>query len=132
MQPGAYISREQSVSCIISDSSQMRTEDWPYNGKYDGWWGHDTLPKLNYEESVKLGELYFAYRDANGCRRRTMWMAGDWMWQRISDDSNEYNHQFWKKFREVVKECESRCDYSGRALRRSEQNGSEAMSGIRL
>ena len=21
---------------------------------YDGWWGHDTLPKLNYEDSPKL------------------------------------------------------------------------------
>ena len=22
---------------------------WPYNKDYDGWWGHETLPKLNYE-----------------------------------------------------------------------------------
>ena len=29
---------------------------WPYNGSYDGWWGHDTLPKLNYEGSDKLVE----------------------------------------------------------------------------
>ena len=28
---------------------------WPYNPTYDGWWTHDTLPKLNYEGS---GELY--------------------------------------------------------------------------
>ncbi len=27
---------------------------WPYNSHYDGWWGHDTLPKLNYEESLQL------------------------------------------------------------------------------
>lgn len=29
---------------------------WPYNGTYNGWWGHDTLPKLNYEGSKKLEE----------------------------------------------------------------------------
>ena len=27
---------------------------WPYNFHYNGWWGHDTLPKLNYEESKEL------------------------------------------------------------------------------
>ena len=27
---------------------------WPNNSAYDGWWGHDTLPKLNYENSQKL------------------------------------------------------------------------------
>ena len=30
--------------------------DWPENGSYDGWWGHDTLPKLNYEQSPELCE----------------------------------------------------------------------------
>ncbi len=30
--------------------------EWPYNTFYDGWWGHDTLPKLNYEESPDLEE----------------------------------------------------------------------------
>ena len=27
---------------------------WPYNKNYEGWWGHDTLPKLNYEGSKEL------------------------------------------------------------------------------
>ena len=31
---------------------------WPYNRTYDGWWGHDTLPKLNYENSEKIGGIY--------------------------------------------------------------------------
>ena len=28
----------------------------PYNELYDGWWGHDTLPKMNYEDSPTLME----------------------------------------------------------------------------
>ena len=28
----------------------------PDNNSYDGWWGHDTLPKLNYEGSKELEE----------------------------------------------------------------------------
>ena len=40
--------------------------DWPYNEHYDGWWGHDTLPKLNYEDSAEVGELYFIYREEMG------------------------------------------------------------------
>ena len=27
---------------------------WPDNDFYEGWWGHNTLPKLNYEGSEKL------------------------------------------------------------------------------
>ncbi len=33
-----------------------KDDAWPCNDSYDGWWGHDTLPKLNYEESPKLYE----------------------------------------------------------------------------
>ncbi|MCQ5258555.1 alpha-glycosidase, partial [Mediterraneibacter faecis] len=31
-----------------------RNDLWPYNGTYDGWWGDDTLPKLDYEDSPEL------------------------------------------------------------------------------
>ena len=27
---------------------------WPDNGSYEGWWDHNTLPKLNYEDSGQL------------------------------------------------------------------------------
>lgn len=43
---------------------------WPYNRTYDGWWGHDTLPKLNYEGSDKLVE-YILNVAKNGCLRLT-------------------------------------------------------------
>lgn len=29
-------------------------EAWPDNGSYEGWWGFETLPKLNYEGSQEL------------------------------------------------------------------------------
>ena len=99
--PGAYISRESPYHDYFRFFSDEE-KDWPYNGKYDGWWGHDTLPKLNYEESVKL-ENY----NLNMGRK---WVSppynvDGWRLDVAADlgRSNEYNHQFWKKFREVVK-----------------------------
>lgn len=99
--PGAYISRESPYHDYFRFFSDEE-KDWPYNGKYDGWWGHDSLPKLNYEESVKL-ENYIL----NTGRK---WVSppynvDGWRLDVAADlgRSNEYNHQFWKKFREVVK-----------------------------
>lgn len=99
--PGAYISRESPYHDYFRFFSDEE-KDWPYNGKYDGWWGHGTLPKLNYEESVKL-ENYIL----NTGRK---WVSppynvDGWRLDVAADlgRSNEYNHQFWKKFREVVK-----------------------------
>ena len=99
--PGAYISRESPYHDYFRFFSDEE-KDWPYNGKYDGWWGHDTLPKLNYEESVQL-ENYIL----NTGRK---WVSppynvDGWRLDVAADlgRSNEYNHQFWKKFREVVK-----------------------------
>ena len=101
--PGAYISRESPYHDYFRFFSDEE-KDWPYNGKYDGWWGHDTLPKLNYEESVKL-ENYIL----NTGRK---WVSppynvDGWRLDVAADlgRSNEYNHQFWKKFREVVKKA---------------------------
>ncbi len=42
----------------IPQHSLFREDTWPYNVNCDGWWGHDTLPKLNYEESPKLYAEY--------------------------------------------------------------------------
>ena len=99
--PGAYISRESPYHDYFRFFSDEE-KDWPYNGKYDGWWGHDTLPKLNYEESVKL-ENYIL----NTGRKwvSSPYNVDGWRLDVAADlgRSNEYNHQFWKKFREVVK-----------------------------
>ena len=51
---------------LIVAFSNFIQRKWPYNKDYDGWWGHDTLPKLNYEESESLCELYSENRTEVG------------------------------------------------------------------
>ena len=75
---------------------------WPDNTHYDSWWGNDTLPKLNYEGSERL-ERYI-----HGVARK--WVASPycidgWRLDVAADLGHtlEYNHKFWKEFREAVK-----------------------------
>lgn len=77
---------------------------WPYNEAYDGWWGHDTLPKLNYEESPKLFEYIM--------RIAKKWVSppfncDGWRLDVAADlgRSMDYNHYFWKEFRKAVKDA---------------------------
>ena len=51
-EKGAFVSKDSPYRTFF----KFREDTWPYNVNYDGWWGHDTLPKLNYEESPKLYE----------------------------------------------------------------------------
>lgn len=46
------------------------SNQWPDNNSYDGWWGNDTLPKLNYEEADTL-EQYILGIGKNGYPSRT-------------------------------------------------------------
>ena len=77
-------------------------EGWPENDSFEGWWDHKTLPKLNYEGSEKLQEeiLRIAKKwiskpyDADGWR---LDVAAD------LGHSPDFNHSFWKKFRDSVK-----------------------------
>ena len=77
---------------------------WPYNDDYDGWWGHKTLPKLNYEESRQLYDYIL-----NVGRKWVSppYNADGWRLDVAADlgCSNEYNHMFWKRFRKEVKEA---------------------------
>lgn len=77
---------------------------WPYNGSYDGWWGHDTLPKLNYEKSRNLFDYVM--------RIAAKWVsppynADGWRLDVAADlgHSPEYNHYFWQEFRKAVREA---------------------------
>lgn len=101
--PGAYVSADSPYRSYFRFFQEER-ERWPYNGSYDGWWGHDTLPKLNYEDSPELEAYIFEIAKK--------WMsppynADGWRLDVAADlgRSNEYNHEFWKKFRKVVKEA---------------------------
>ncbi|SFR71749.1 alpha-glucosidase [Anaeromicropila populeti] len=99
-EKGAYVSKDSPYCSFF----KFYGEQWPYNGKYDGWWGHDTLPKLNYEDSNEL--LQYVMRIAK------KWVAppynvDGWRLDVAADlgHSSEYNHEFWKKFRKAVKEA---------------------------
>ena len=79
-----------------------RDEAWPYNHSYDGWWGHDTLPKLSYEDSPEL-EQYIM--DIGKKWVSPPYNVDGWRLDVAADlgCSNEYNHIFWKRFRKEVK-----------------------------
>ncbi len=96
---GAYVSGDSPYRNFFS----FHSENWPNNGDYDGWWGHDTLPKLNYEGSRELYEYIL------GIARK--WLSppyniDGWRLDVAADLglSPEFNHQFWKDFRKAVKE----------------------------
>ena len=74
------------------------SDQWPDNGSYDGWWGHDTLPKLNYEGSKKLEEYIL---DIGKKWVSAPYNVDGWRLDVAADlgYSPEYNHEFWKKFR---------------------------------
>ena len=89
---------------IAAFSNSIMNMQWPYNPIYDGWWGHDTLPKLNYEESPKLEEYILEIAEK--------WVSppynvDGWRLDVAADlgFSQEYNHEFWRKFRRAVKEA---------------------------
>ena len=98
-EKGAFISEDSPYK----DYFRFHKDDcWPYNPSYDGWWGHDTLPKLNYEGSreltdyiMKVGRKWVsAPYNADGWR---LDVAAD------LGHSPEFNHRFWKEFRKSVK-----------------------------
>ena len=102
-EPGAYVSADSPYHTFFKFHQEGR-ENWPYNGSYDGWWGHDTLPKLNYEESPKLQEYIL-----NIARKWVSppYNADGWRLDVAADlgHSGEFNHYFWQQFRKAVKEA---------------------------
>ena len=100
-EKGAYVSADSPYRSFFKFNNE---HSWPYNPYYDGWWGHETLPKLNYENSPKLVEYI-------------MNIGKKWVSPPYNVDggrldvaadlgfSNEYNHEFWKEFRKNVKEA---------------------------
>lgn len=100
---GAFIAADSPYRSFFKFYKEGE-ENWPYNTNYDGWWGHDTLPKLNYEESVKLENYILSIG--------RKWVSppfnvDGWRLDVAADlgHSNEYNHLFWKKFRMAVKDA---------------------------
>ncbi len=97
---GAYEKYESPYHSFF----KFYSDQWPDNGSYDGWWGHDTLPKLNYEESEKLEDYIIEIGKK--------WVSppynvDGWRLDVAADlgYNSEYNHRFWRKFRKAVKEA---------------------------
>lgn len=98
-EKGAFICKESPYH----DYFQFYNENaWPYNTSYDGWWGHDTLPKLNYEKSRDLFDYVM--------KIAAKWVsppynADGWRLDVAADlgHSPEFNHYFWKEFRKAVR-----------------------------
>lgn len=100
---GAYISADSPYRTFFKFREEDLTK-WPYNGSYEGWWGHDTLPKLNYDDTEKLESyiLHIARKWVSPPYNVDGWrldVAADLGYSR------EYNHKFWKKFRKAVKDA---------------------------
>ena len=100
---GAYVSAESPYRKFFRFFNEQN-EAWPYNGSYDGWWGHDTLPKLSYEDSSEL-EQYIM--DIGKKWVSPPYNVDGWRLDVAADlgCSNEYNHMFWKRFRKEVKKA---------------------------
>ena len=99
-EKGAFVSKDSPYRTFF----KFREDTWPYNVNYDGWWGHDTLPKLNYEESPKLYEYIM--------RIARKWVSppynvDGWRLDVAADlgQTAEYNHHFWHESRRNVKEA---------------------------
>lgn len=97
-EKGAYVSADSPYRNYFA----FGNSNWPYNSSYDGWWGHDTLPKLNYEESEQLTEYVL--------RIGQKWVsppynADGWRLDVAADlgHSQDFNHHFWQEFRKAVK-----------------------------
>ncbi|MBR4760217.1 MAG: glycoside hydrolase family 13 protein [Lachnospiraceae bacterium] len=98
---GAFISADSPYK----DYFEFYQKDkWPYNPSYDGWWGHDTLPKLNYEGSQ---DLYNYVLEIGKKWVSPPYNCDGWRLDVAADlgHSPEMNHKFWKDFRNAVREA---------------------------
>jgi alpha-glucosidase len=98
-EKGAYVDKDSPYNSFFKFNDK---DGWPYNDKYDGWWGHDTLPKLNYEGSEKLHDYIM--------KIGAKWVSppfncDGWRLDVAADlgSSEEYNHRFWRDFRNAVR-----------------------------
>ncbi len=98
-EKGAYVDADSPYRSFFKFNDQWQ---WPYNSSYNGWWGHDTLPKLNYEESERLYEYIMRIGEKwvsppYNCDGWRLDVAADLGY------TEEFNHKFWRDFRKRVK-----------------------------
>ena len=100
-EKGAFVCAESPYRDFFSFRNP---EGWPDNDSYEGWWNHDTLPKLNYEGSETL---YQYILDIAKKWLSPPYCVDGWRLDVAADlgHSPEMNHRFWRDFRRVVKEA---------------------------
>lgn len=97
-EKGAYITPDSPYRKYFDFHNENNPDS------YDGWWGHDTLPKLNYEGSKELFDyvMHIARKWVS-----PPYNADGWRLDVAADlgHSQEFNHYFWQEFRKAVKEA---------------------------
>ena len=102
-EKGAFANADSPYSSFFHFYDESESAG-SFHEKYDGWWGHDTLPKLNYEDSLTL-ENYVMQIGRKWVS--PPYNVDGWRLDVAADlgYTNEYNHIFWKRFRKEVKEA---------------------------
>ena len=97
---GAYISKDSPYNLYF----KFLEDRWPDNNSFEGWWGFDTLTKLNYEGSKELCDYII---EVGKKWVSPPYNVDGWRLDVAADlgHSQEFNHEFWKKFRKAVKEA---------------------------
>lgn len=107
---GIYLNKEGyedgAYQSVISPYREYFKFDRPNENysDYEGWWGHETLPKLNYEQSPELVE--------NIMKIGEKWVSepynvDGWRLDVAADlgHSPLFNHWFWARFRSRVRKA---------------------------
>ena len=97
---GAY----HSAASPYRNYFRFSKDDWPDNDSYEGWWDHETLPKLNYDESRDL------ISEVMGIAVKWItppYNADGWRLDVAADLGHTpgFNHAFWQMFRKTVREA---------------------------
>lgn len=99
-ETGAFIAEDSPYHDYFTFEEES---EWPDNRAYVGWWGHETLPKLSYENSKELHDYIM------GIAKKWVsppYNADGWRLDVAADlgQTSAYNHRFWRDFRAAVKE----------------------------
>ena len=93
--PGAYQSNESPYRRFFRFENH-------HDNRYEGWWDHETLPKLDYEGTPALMERIIDI----ACRwAKPPYSIDGWRLDVAADlgHSQSYNHSFWQEFRRRLK-----------------------------
>ena len=108
---GIYVSKTeypngafQSVKSPYRDYFKFSERGSGRYSEYEGWWGYETLPKLNYEGSAELQERILSIAEKWAS---PPYSIDGWRLDVAADlgHSLEYNHKFWCEFRKRVKKA---------------------------